>query len=1096
MAIQQLVQPILNPISAFDSTNRQTIDFVVIGGAQVIANRLVITNNQTGAIVYNATQTTMKLEHTIPANTLTNGTYYNAVVYTIDSANNESEPSVAVPFYCYSTPSLTITNIPETETIENGTYTFTGSYAQLQNERLDSYQYTLYDSNKNILSQTPLIYYSTDSTLSYTFRGMSNDTPYYVELSGETINNTQISSGLIYFTVRYKQPAIFAICDLVNDCNNGFIQISSNIVAIDGKSNPSPPAYIDDKEVDLRRENAWVEWDNGFNIKDDFTMRVWGRDFNPYEKIITLKNNLDTTDNPNKIELKWMIGDVDKNDLTYVPTERLNNVHLTDSNAESIKNLSILGYSRSAQGTIENPCKLYGVGDKKNLINISNFNLAYTQDHFSVRNTGFELVGDYIYTLSFNYRVNSATTDLYYSIGYGTNDYQTDIKANIQYTTQKQGNNKVTFIVPAEIPAGQTLWIKFANTLILADVNIDISNVQLEKGSKATFYQFPSKYEIYPTASNKNLFDKDNVIYLKENNCVYTDINNGYKIEVLESGSESSLILGYNNIFQEGQTYAISFAQTGTLQDYKLYFTALDSQVRGEEIPITNNTFTLPITTDYDIKHGAIQLVFTIDNSTEDNAVEITNIQIEQNSEPTEYVKQVSNSSSIVLDEPLRGMQNYRDMICIKSPNLFNIPLNRAKVEGDTLYTFNQLGNTLYYLWFYNEEDELITFVNEKGEKANGITITKGNFTTHKYCTRISITTENNPSMPITISDISDWWHDQVEIVKAGDLSYIYYPASDYPVLVRYNENIILNGSEDWEQVAGSSGDNCLLFILPKVAARVDTSIVACQSDIFPNKSYDLLENEDSEGIAQSKRAIGIKINKNRGVNNLATFKAFLNTHNVNGVFVMQVPEWFELRDNSNAVALKSLVSYSPITNLFTNNQVLGTLQGEYTNGESVQQFTQAYVQLKCWNMNESMPYVTHSNYIEIPESTDKVFIWLRRKNNIFDLIVENLYDYQEGEKPADTNKPIVTMEIKNSDVTRNSIKVTGNALDDRGLRTIRFSKNNGRSWDKVITIDGVSTTQVYTFTGLQSRALYTIRVEAVDLTGNVGGISQMIITN
>ena len=75
MAIQQLTQPIINPISAFDSTRVHTISFVVIGGAQVIGNRLVISDNETGEEIYNKIQSTMKLEHVIPANVLTNGGY-------------------------------------------------------------------------------------------------------------------------------------------------------------------------------------------------------------------------------------------------------------------------------------------------------------------------------------------------------------------------------------------------------------------------------------------------------------------------------------------------------------------------------------------------------------------------------------------------------------------------------------------------------------------------------------------------------------------------------------------------------------------------------------------------------------------------------------------------------------------------------------------------------------------------------------------------------------------------------------------------------------------------------------------------------------
>ena len=344
MAIQQLTQPIINPIAAFDATQSHVITFLAIGGAQVVGNRIVISDNQTGETVYDNRVITMQLAHTIPANTLTNGGYYNVVIYTIDSANNFSQASVPVPFYCYSQPTLTINNIPASSTIENGTYTFQGSYAQQENENLNSYQFILYDSNKTVLSQSDVIYYSSNNSLSYTFVGMSNDTSYYIELKGQTVNNTEITTGLLYFTVRYSQPASFAIVDLVNDCENGFIQISSNIVAIDGKSNPEPPIYIDNKEVDLRDPDSWVRWDEGFNIKDDFTMRVWGRDFNDFEPIITLSNKNNTDSEPNKIEMKWMVADVMKilPDYTLVSGK---NISIVDGYKTDINDLFIYGNS-------------------------------------------------------------------------------------------------------------------------------------------------------------------------------------------------------------------------------------------------------------------------------------------------------------------------------------------------------------------------------------------------------------------------------------------------------------------------------------------------------------------------------------------------------------------------------------------------------------------------------------------------------------------------------------------------------------------------------------------------------------------------------
>ena len=528
MAIQQLTQPIINPISAFDSTRAHTISFVVIGGAQVIGNRLVISNNQTGKEIYNKIQSTMKLEHLIPANTLTNGGYYNAVVYTIDSANNESVASAAVPFYCYSQPNLTIDNIPATETIENGTYKFVGNYLQQENELLNSYQYTLYDSNKNVLSQSALIYYDTDSSLSYTFVGMSNDTAYYIELSGETVNGTKITSGLKYFTVRYIQPASFAICDLVNNCEDGYIQISSNIVAIDGKSNPDPPIYIDDKEVDLRDPDSWVEWNSGFRIQDDFTMRVWGRDFNDYQNIITLTNDINTTSTPNRIELKWMIGDVIKTLPSYTTVEG-KSINILDAEAAKIQNLSIGGnLEQKTEDEIdfgtdkfltmdtdkELPLQVSILGNSeqetrsgKNLSKIekiSTINGGYINSTCGILAT---IEAGKTYTISFNCSSKHSGTNAIYVRVLNENTYEG--QAVLNYSSGNRISKTFIASKSGELSLSASLNTDFEDILY---------DIQLEEGSTATKYEqygampspdYPSEVQV--VGSNVNEFDINTV---------------------------------------------------------------------------------------------------------------------------------------------------------------------------------------------------------------------------------------------------------------------------------------------------------------------------------------------------------------------------------------------------------------------------------------------------------------------------------------------------------------------------------------------------------------------------------------------------------
>ena len=2130
MAIQQLTQPILNPIAAFDGMTSQTISFIVIGGAQVIGNRLIISDNQTGRQIYNNTQSTMKLEHTIPAGTLSNGRYYNAVIYTIDSSGTQSMASVAVPFYCYSQPTLTIDNIPSSETIENGTYQFTGSYLQSEGEALNSYQFTLYDSNKNILSQTPLIYYETDDSLSYTFVGMSNDTSYYVSLTGETVNNTKITSGLKYFTVRYLQPASFAICDLVNDCDNGFIQISSNIVAIDGKSNPEPPIYIDDKEVDLRDPDSWVRWGEGFSIKNDFTMRVWGRDFNPYENIITLSNNLNSTGNPNKIEMKWMIGETIKNlpqyknaegknvnlkdsktgglknlmvggstvqetreeiyygkdtSITIVDEEKVSadgktkripheeviitniygnqyqltqeessqeiegeNIHLEDVDSSkpadlfikgnhyqdsregynllnledvetttengitfsikkgiiqsingtpkstsylylytfnneitlkagtytlflsspitnayvvlldksstwigqnvksgqnsvtftlmsdtnvkyvacgdlntsktvsgknvgvmlvsgstiptkfeqygvspspdypssiktvgsnvnlfdeskaitSTKNGMTLSYSEkglvlngtttaltnfwindleidlesdnytlssnvslkdkgmyvlndengkyifqgdfnSAQtvkltskkcakyfliqiaegvtfnnqrlkiklekGTVATPyspynqgsveikisnndnsqsqsvimpiqqemlegdyikdvehhewgklifdensdiecthakestfqfrfmkqvdgnalskvicnmssywrnlwgengcfvsyngyfcilCKenefgfnadmttdeaithfktilansklivyyklatpvslaltssqqtaqsqltnmtlyqnitnisnegsypaimnlnynivrkmpspdypseietvgsnvnelklkngksikaygldvsidngiitingtasgyyptflisgdgeietregapsinanpnwynsialakrdytlkfeyisgdggtahrpyvfihtsdgknsefsqgnstkiknytgeiagisfyveenqtfnnykfrvyvvkdtytkdtippyspygmgsveidivnknlldknliernasctygniglvprveinvknrgtltpqnaikikpnttyvltvpngirfavaqlesdlkslgdtgwllstaspytlttqhnakyiginfgkddnsyftdsewdsflnghlqlevgdtatdfvehqsqsvimpiqqemlkgdyikdvehhewgkivltgnenwmksgvttddvfvitmdvtdlgavsdsknilcnrfvgdskikdgnifiynygknlrlcfdaskintieqaknylkenynycyyklkkpvdleltseqkaaknmlynwktyipithintdsdfpilesftpkipslfnesvLYSLGQHKNLINIPNFVINYSQGYGTATKTDLVLRKNSTYTLSFEYNITNETTDAYYSIGYGVDAYEHDLNANIIYTNSTTGKNVFTLTTPENLPENNFLWIKFGHTIILADLTVEIMNIQLEYGEKETDYQSPNLYNIYPAISNKNLYDFRNYVYTIKNNAVVQVTNNGYNIQVKTIGEESSLAVGFMNILNPGETYAISFQTLGGFSGYKLYTTEKNSQIPLSEIIINDGIFVAPEGV-YDL-----QLVFLINSDGTNNSTDIWNIQIEQNNQVTEYETHESNKSQVVIGEPLRGIEEYRDLIFSTSPNILNPQTKSAAVEGNKDYYLNQRGNTLYYVWYYNKEGNLITFIDEEGKEASGAILTRGIFTTHEDCVRIIINKSANPQT----DDLSgeEILNNNVMISEYSSFS-AYYPYLQEPSEIRYIKKIELTGDEDLILATGQRFRISLQDNNYPAALDTDDEINAVSNYLTGVNSS--VDNVDYS-VSANGNSLYLKFTDNSSGNDVRTeIKSRYDKGEPIQIFYKMKNSVINSLSSDNNESLQKLVTYEPISNVFTDNSVLGMLNFSYINSMTEQQTENAYVQLKCYNMNK-LPYYVHSNYIDIPDDTDKVFIWVRRKNNLFDLKIENLGDYS-GDKPGDKNKPIVSLDIDLTKVTSTQIPVIANAVDETGLKTIRFSKDNGETWEEVIAIDGLSTTKSYVFENLIPETTYTIRVEAIDVSGNIGGISQNVTT-
>lgn len=597
-----LTQPILNSIAAFDATQEHIFSFISIGGDQVLGSQLTIYDNETGAQVYQGNYTSFKFEHPLAAGTLTNGKYYNATISTINNASEFSEPSNPVAFYCYTAPVLTITNIPASGTIEQSNYTFQGNYVQAEGELLNGYQYTLYDSNKEQISQSAILY---DGLYQYTFSGMANDTSYYVELSGSTINNTPVSSGLLLFTIRYIQPASFAICDLVNNCQNGFIQISSNIVSIDGKSEPDPPKYIDNKEVDLTGEDisieqdmktywsfvnqqafnitydkdtlvndikvstnsgwetvylpinvtqgrkytmtfdcdvitqytpltsefkgiryqvlanvpvndnldkeiaggyiytlkgkrnysisfipttdivyfafnfgfvedyvqvetkignfnlsvgSWVQWDEGFNIQNDFTMRIWGRSFGDNEPIVTMKNELDTNNAPNRIEMKFMATDIIDTLPNYIFAA--NNIVTTEN-------------------AVNEPITDLGVGGNsyQKVVQASSESVKFESDNGSINNANPELGA------KLNIEGNS-----YQETTQGYNLYNIDEALND--VLKKNGDSSYTFTRTS------SRFAKAVNISIPANTDfvIDYSNVKLNGNYEGNILSAVIKY--------------------------------------------------------------------------------------------------------------------------------------------------------------------------------------------------------------------------------------------------------------------------------------------------------------------------------------------------------------------------------------------------------------------------------------------------------------------------------------------------------------------------------------------------------------------------------------------------------------------------
>lgn len=302
-----LTRPTLISVPSFDATQPYTFTFTAqSGSAQIVANQLTIRTQSDNTVVYDEKQETFKYEHVVNANELTNGTYYNAVVSVFDADDNQSPTSIPIQFWCYSTPSLTFTNIPANNIITNASFNFTFTYNQSEGEAINSYVVNLYNAFQTQIATSGIVYVQTGTPPydgNYLFAGFEDNTVYYIEVVATTVNGAIISTGQIQFTVKYSQPDLFTLIRLTNNCEEGYITLQSNIALIEGTSNPDPPTYINDQEVDLTEDGSWVEWNDGYSVSGDFLARLWFRSPNPYTQILQFSNAQGQT-----ITMNYMLG--------------------------------------------------------------------------------------------------------------------------------------------------------------------------------------------------------------------------------------------------------------------------------------------------------------------------------------------------------------------------------------------------------------------------------------------------------------------------------------------------------------------------------------------------------------------------------------------------------------------------------------------------------------------------------------------------------------------------------------------------------------------------------------------------------------------
>lgn len=294
------MKPILYSKNAFDASIETVFSFSW-NGNQAFKNKIVIRDNSTNIVAYEAIQETFQLKHIVAANSLSNGKTYNAEVYVIDSSGTIGSASDKVIFKCFTSPVWSFSNLIPNQIIRNSSYQIQLIYSQIEGELLNSYQVSLYNSSQSLLHQSGILYNS--ENLQYSVSNLSDNTQYYIRATGRTVNGMELDTGFIPVSVEYTTPALYSLVQLENLPRDGQIKISYNVQLVTGKCNIDEPVYIDDTKVDLTANGVYVKFDEGFLIQGDGIFQIVAQDFNDYSVIYEWSNDID------KLELKYMRGE-------------------------------------------------------------------------------------------------------------------------------------------------------------------------------------------------------------------------------------------------------------------------------------------------------------------------------------------------------------------------------------------------------------------------------------------------------------------------------------------------------------------------------------------------------------------------------------------------------------------------------------------------------------------------------------------------------------------------------------------------------------------------------------------------------------------
>jgi hypothetical protein len=279
-----MAKPYIKKIQPFDANKDYEIA-LSWSGNRATANRILIYDNDTNALIFDDTVSTYLLKHKIPANTLVNGKKYVIQSQVYDVQSKPSALSDKILFYTFETPDFYFENIPENFIIDNSSFTASIHYYSPDWEDISKYTFYLYDASKKKLFDSGEMI--DEDNILYNYKGLDNNTVYYLRCVGVTVNGMELDTGYIEVAVKFENPNQYARIYATPIPSQGCIQVASNLVII--QYNGTDTFEYIDGMIDLRDKTLY--YDKGFLIKDDFTVLIRGIYLWQTAEIFKMSNN-------------------------------------------------------------------------------------------------------------------------------------------------------------------------------------------------------------------------------------------------------------------------------------------------------------------------------------------------------------------------------------------------------------------------------------------------------------------------------------------------------------------------------------------------------------------------------------------------------------------------------------------------------------------------------------------------------------------------------------------------------------------------------------------------------------------------------------